>query len=200
MIPGLDVSHWEAKIKWDDVLRAGYLWCYAKATESLTYVDPLYSKHWADMKAAGVARGAYHFARPQYDAAQQADHFAQTVGLLAPDDLAPCLDLETNGDKPAAHVIAWTRNFLARAEKLFDRPLMIYVGHSFLMDFLGDPELPDLASRPIWIPRYGLKTPRPSKTWPRWTIWQHSEDFEVPGVGKCDANWLDGELSLLRTA
>jgi len=200
VIPGLDVSHWEAKIRWADVLRAGYSWCYAKATEGLTYTDPLFSKHWEDMKAAGMARGAYHFARPQFDATAQADHFAKTAGLMDASDLMPCLDLETDGNMGAVHTIAWMRNFMARAEKLFDRPLMIYLGHSFLLEFLGDPLMPDLASRPLWIPRYGTNFPKPSKTWPKWTIWQHSEDFEIPGVGKCDANWLDGDLSPLRAA
>lgn len=195
------MSHWESKIEWDKVLEAGYRWAYAKATESVGYIDPVFGIHWAKMKAAGMPRGAYHFARPQYDAAAQADHFFKTVGLIAPDDLAPCIDIETNGDMSAAHVVAWLRNFIARAEKLFDRPLVIYIGHSFLLDFLGDPDLPDLASRRVWIPRYGDAPPKPSKTWPRCTIWQYSEAEHVPGIGTCDANRLNEDtLDVLRVA
>lgn len=199
MIEGLDVSHWEARIKWDEVLKSGRRFCYAKATEALDYVDPLFSKHWADMKAAGMARGAYHFARPKYDARKQAEHFAGTIGPVLRGDLRPCLDIETNSDLPKAAVIDWTLAFVKRAEELVG-PLVVYIGHSFLLDFLGDPLLPALASRPVWIPRYGPNPPKPSKTWPKWTVWQYGEDVEIPGVGKCDGNRLDGDLSLLRVA
>src|SRR6266540_2818609 len=61
---GIDVSHWQGTIDFDAVAGAGVRFVFAKATEGQTFDDPNYATYRADAAAAGLAFGAYHYARP----------------------------------------------------------------------------------------------------------------------------------------
>ena len=63
-LPGIDVSHHQDTIDWAQVAGSGIRFAIAKATEGTGYIDPLFSTNRADAMAAGIAFGAYHFARP----------------------------------------------------------------------------------------------------------------------------------------
>src|SRR5437867_1330928 len=58
---GIDVSHYQGAINWDDVASGGISFAYIKATEGTNFVDPLFAQNWAGAEAAGLRRGAYHF-------------------------------------------------------------------------------------------------------------------------------------------
>src|SRR6185437_115907 len=45
----------------------------AKAAEGTGWQDPTFAANWANLKAAGIPRGAYHFFHPADDPVQQAD-------------------------------------------------------------------------------------------------------------------------------
>jgi len=83
-LEGVDVSHWQNTIDWTKVAAAGKRFAIIKASESTTYVDPLYATNRARAQAAGLWTGAYHFAQPNAavgDALAEADHFADTLSL-----------------------------------------------------------------------------------------------------------------------
>src|SRR5215472_10861520 len=106
-LPGIDVSHYQGTIDWASVRTAGIVFAYAKATEGITYTDPLFTNNWSAMKAAGVVRGAYLFFHSNDDPTAEADHYLSVVGTIAPGDLPPMLDVEvTDSQTPA--VIATT--------------------------------------------------------------------------------------------
>ena len=79
---GPDVSMLQGDVNWKEVRHAGHGFAFVKATEGKDYVDPRFGHaRWAAMHAAGIRRGAYHFARPQSGrpASMEANHFLSTV-------------------------------------------------------------------------------------------------------------------------
>ena len=103
---GFDVSSHQTRVDWGRVKSDGISFAYIKATEGTGFVDPRFGAYWAGAKAAGLPRGAYHFARPDTnsgttpalvtkDAQAEADSF---LGVAYPKrgDLLPVLDLERN--------------------------------------------------------------------------------------------------------
>jgi lysozyme len=189
-------------VNWHAVARSDVKFAIAKATDG-TSVDDQFGSNWAGIQEAGLFRGAYHFARPGEDPEAQATHFAATVGRLDFRDLPPALDLEVAQGHSAADVLGWARRFVAQAESLFGRRIMIYTGQ-FWRGPLGNPAPDSLfTERALWLAGYvsegSLNVPR---TWSRWTFWQYSNGTlnspaSVPGVAPCDQSWFNGDESAL---
>ncbi|WP_280441762.1 glycoside hydrolase family 25 protein, partial [Nocardia brasiliensis] len=102
---GPDVSSWQhidgRLIDWFAVKRSGHDFAMVKATEGLSYINPYFVPDSLLMRAAGVARGTYHYARPNLPPEPQAALYATVVlGQNGALDLPPVLDLETTGGLP----------------------------------------------------------------------------------------------------
>lgn len=200
----IDVSHWEPTVDWQTVRLVGHReLAYVKATESLTLVDPLYLRHTAAARRAGLRVGAFHYFHPGQDAVAQAEHFFRVAGEPMPTDLAPAIDLEEHGQQVPDDVVSQVLRFVARAEALFGRRLTIYTFEDFWHHVLGDPLVPSLASRPLWMARYGSNPPAPTRTWPHWNAWQYADGRAgayvdpVAGAGRVDKSVLLGPVSQL---
>ncbi|MEA2697456.1 MAG: lysozyme [Myxococcales bacterium] len=200
---GIDVSHHNGPVDWFAVSGSDVKFAFAKATEGNSLVDPQFDANWKGMGNVGLLRGAYHFARPGGDPEIQAAHFASTVGPRSFGGLPPALDLETDGGLPPAQVVQWTLAFLARAEALFGRPLIIYTGGLWRRT-LKDPDVPQLRDRWLWTARYGSNQPVVPRTWARWDIWQFTDGESgavqrIPGIsGPCDCDRFRGDLPELQ--
>lgn len=198
---GIDVSHYQGKVDWFTVAGSGVKFAFAKATEGNQRVDPTFATNWAQMREAGLVRGAYHFGRPGRDPETQAAHFASTVGPLGFLDLPPVLDLEEDDGHSPADVSRWAHAFLRKAEALFGCKPIIYTGSFWRekLDPLGDSSF---GQYPLWLAGY-VKNPTVPKTWNKWTFWQytdgqHNEPVPIPGVRPCDQDRFFGsEAELL---
>lgn len=203
-LEGVDVSHWQPVVDWQQVRASGRTWVYVKASQSRSVIDSCFRKHADGAAAAGLAVGAYHFANPAHDPVQQAEWFHATTHLAAGLDLAPCLDLEVPAQGSGADAIRWAVAFVERAEVLFGRRVTLYTGDSYWRHYLGDPVVPALSRCALWVARYDNSPPQPFRNWPRWTAWQYAGGREgswinpVPGIGPCDKSVLIGELDNLR--
>jgi GH25 family lysozyme M1 (1,4-beta-N-acetylmuramidase) len=87
-------------IGWQTLADNQILYTYTKATDGAG-VDLSFQKIWSELKplqAAGkLYRGAYHFLRPDVDAATQANTFLKATGVAGsnkPAQLSPVLDIE----------------------------------------------------------------------------------------------------------
>src|SRR5436309_222544 len=66
-LEGVDISHHQAErapVNWAKVRASGQRFVFVKATEGQTYTDPTFHASYAGIRAAGMYRGAYHFASP----------------------------------------------------------------------------------------------------------------------------------------
>jgi GH25 family lysozyme M1 (1,4-beta-N-acetylmuramidase) len=197
---GIDVSNWNGTINWTKVAHAGYRFAIAKATESTTFDDSTYAANRSGSEAAGLAFGAYHFARPSganlaavtASAVAQADHFVG-VATPQPGELPPVLDLEATGNLPAGRLEAWTE---AWAQEVYARlgvhPL-VYSSPAFWQEHLGNSTAIAAAGTPLWIAHWtSASNPWvPAQNWNGlgWTVWQWTDCVSVPGIAHC----VDGD-------
>ena len=75
MITGVDFSHNNGVPPYQKIADAGYKFAILKATEGLTFKDPMFRANLAGFKAVGIQTGAYHFYVPGDDPTKQALFF-----------------------------------------------------------------------------------------------------------------------------
>lgn len=197
-ITGIDVAGHQhpngAPIDWTEVVGAGHSFVFVKATEGSTYVNPYFADDISDAAAAGLYRGAYHFARPGTGTATaQAEHFVATAGLLAQvGDLPPVLDLEVTGDLTPAQLATWAREWLGTVERLTGRVPVLYTSPSFWTDRMAAST--GFTRHPLWIAHYTSATaPRVPAGWTGWSFWQRTNQGSVAGIeGNVDLNEFNG--------
>ncbi|MEV4209049.1 glycoside hydrolase family 25 protein [Nocardia salmonicida] len=190
---GPDVSSWQhvdgRMIDWHAVRAAGHQFAMVKATEGLHYINPYFVQDSILMRTAGVARGTYHFARPELPPEPQAAMYAATVlGQNGPLDLPPVLDLETSGGLAPAALIDWTHRYLDTVQTLTGRTPIIYTYPNFWKTAMADTSA--FTRYPLWIADYGGDDqPEVPGNWPTWTFWQTTDRGVVPGIhGGTDVN------------
>src|SRR5262249_18700714 len=80
------VASWQhpggSGIDWFAVRASGHQFAMVKATESLSYVNPYFVQDGIGMRAAGISRGAYHYADPSQSPEAQAAFFASTASPI----------------------------------------------------------------------------------------------------------------------
>ena len=104
VVNGIDVSHFQGSIDWEEVAAQGIGFAFVKATDGLG-TDPAFATNWSGANQAGILRGAYHFFRPKLSAIDQAKHFCEVVESLGVRDLPPVLDVESIPLKPVQATI-----------------------------------------------------------------------------------------------
>lgn len=211
LITGVDVASYQhpggAPIDWVKVRSAGHRYALVKATEGTTYTNPYFNADWTGAAAAGLYRGAYHYARPALpitSALDQARYFVSKAGsMTGPLDFGAVLDLEEKGSLTKTQLANWTRTWLGEVERLTGRAPMIYTGYYFWKDAVGNPT--DIAaSHRLWLASYpddpDSTTFRPLVPvgWSTWTFWQYRSDGTVPGIPwRVDMNRFCCDLSAL---
>jgi lysozyme len=141
-----------------------------KASQGTTETDSAFAARWAEIKAAGKIRGAYHFLDPLADGVAQAQHFWSVVKSLDATDLPPILDFEddTNTD---ANLAQRALNFLAEIQKLSGRVPMVYTYPWFRKTYCTNPEF---ANYPLWYSDLDPSITGALTPWTDWKIWQYN--------------------------
>ncbi|WP_180960294.1 GH25 family lysozyme [Neobacillus cucumis] len=210
-LKGIDVSHWQGTIDWNQVKNSGIAFAYAKVSQGTTYTDPMFSTNLQGARAAGLPFGAYHYASPSApynpdQAKAEAQYFVDVMkneGMGDFGDIMPVLDLEqpaATGTLTSDEIASWARVFTDTVKSLTNRQVMVYTGDWFVEqynDFGG--KLSDL---PVWIAawtRYGNTQPPAVGGWTQWTAWQYSDQGSVPGVsGYVDLDYGPTSIDALR--
>ncbi|WP_330233614.1 glycoside hydrolase family 25 protein [Nocardia sp. NBC_00508] len=194
---GPDVSSWQhgdgRMIDWFAVKRAGHDFAMIKATEGISYINPYFVADSLMMRAAGMARGTYHYARPKVPPEPQAAMYAAVaLGQNGPLDLPPVLDLEDSGGLNPPALIDWTRRYLTTVQALTGRVPIIYTYPSFWRTAMADTA--EFSSYPLWIADYrGNAQPEVPGGWSAWTFWQTTDRGSIPGIsGRVDLNVYSG--------
>jgi len=194
----VDLSHHNNSADLKTAHESGIVGVFHKATQGLSFVDPLYSKRRADAADAGLLWGAYHFGDGS-DGVQQADYFLKSVG--DPSGMLLVLDFEANPTGPSMS-IEEARAFVTHIEAVTGAWPGFYCGHYF-KEMLGTKSDPILSNCWLWLAQYG-PTPVIPRTWSTWTFWQYTDGangpqpHSVPGIGLCDRDQFNGTADELR--
>lgn len=189
---GIDVSIHQGHIDWPAVAAAGYRFALCKASEGVGWTDQLFWRNWADIRRAGLFRGAYHFARPGLGnlPSAEADWFVQQVhetGDLLPGDVL-ALDLEDNGVAVQEDLAGWALAWLEAVERTTGRRPLLYSYPAYLEQH-GLMAAPALARFPLWLASWRRTPPLAPPPWRSIAIWQYTSRGEVPGItGFVDLN------------
>jgi lysozyme len=159
---------------------------FVKATEGRSWEDPYFDLNWKLLKQAKLARGAYHFYRPNRDATQQANFYASTVEL-EPGDLPPVLDVEKTDGRSPEIIRAGVKTWLRLVGRRYGVRPILYTNHDFYIKYFAG----HFDEYPLWLAHYEVRQPRVHAD--RWTFWQHSDEALVPGIrGFVDGNVFGG--------
>jgi GH25 family lysozyme M1 (1,4-beta-N-acetylmuramidase) len=201
---GIDVSNWNGAIKWASVASSGYRFAFGKATEGTKYVDATFTANRNGSESAGLAFGAYHFARPAggslgaatASAIAQADHFL-AVAAPQPGELPPVLDLETTGNLSKTRLLAWTLAWLDQIYARTGVQPFVYTSPLFWSRSVGNSTAAAEVGTRLWIAHWTSKTNPlvPAQNWngSGWMFWQWSNCVAVKGVKHCaDADRMNG--------
>lgn len=194
-IHGIDVSKYQGDVDWPTVAQSGVKFAWIKATEGGDVVDPKFQANWEGAKAAGVARGAYHFMYWCRPPIEQVQWFEQNAPVEA-EALPPVLDVEATPDSKTCRrhlqrepTLAEMKVMLDEMERFYGRKPIIYTSVDFYEAILSDGAFSDY---PLWVRstkhypsvRYGTRP---------WTIWQYQADGHLDGVdGHVDRNAFNG--------
>lgn len=184
---GVDVSVYQGSFDWAS---AGVQFGYARISDGSGYIDSTFGANWANMKSAGVLRGAYQFFEPGEDPTAQANLMVSMVGgLLGPGDLPCMIDVEVTGGQSGGTIAANVRTWINVVRAGTGLTPIIYTGPYFWDDNVGDTSF---GAIPLWVADYGPSCPLIPNGWSNWTMWQYSD-----GGGSLDHDVFNGSLSQL---
>lgn len=196
-IHGLDVSHHQGCIDWEEVARAkvgghDIEFVIVKATEGSSLLDKQFRRNFREAREEGLIRGAYHFYRPTSSGEEQARHFMNKVHL-EPGDLPPVLDIEVKGKQSTEELQREALIWLRLLERRYGVPPIIYTGLKFKQDYLN---AESFERYPFWIAHYYVDSLRYEGVW---KFWQHTDLGHVRGIrGDVDLNIYNGSMYDLR--
>jgi len=199
---GLDVSSYQGNVDWSSVKNNGATFDYVKATEGTTYTSPYYSQQYNESRAAGLIRGAYHFALPNNSTGTaQADWFTGHGGGWTADGwtLPPALDIEYNPYGATCYglsqsaMVSWIRAFSDEVRTRTGRYPAIYTTTDWWSSCTGNNSSFG-ATNPLWIARYASSPGTLPAGWSAQTIWQYASSGTFPG----DQDTFNGTYSGLQ--
>lgn len=192
-IQGMDIARYQGRVDFNQTRAAGMHFVYMKSTEGKDYIDPMFYENWRNARAAGMARGAYHFMTWCSTAAEQAAWFTANVPNDA-DALPPVLDLEWNNHSSCKNkfsrvdVLEKVRVMLDAMERHTGKVPIIYTDINFHRDVLAGEHFPNA----FWL-RSTAAEPHHKYERRGWTFWQWTQTGTVRGVkGEVDRNAFYG--------
>ena len=165
---GIDVSHHNGKINWDQVPDVDFV--YIKATEGATYVDPVYQQNINGARARKFRVGAYHYFRTTSSVQKQFENYKKHV-MKSDIDLIPMVDVE--------ECKKWSATFIQLVKSHYGKAPMIYSVNTFYNKYCA----PRFNNFHLIIGRYGNEKPF-IKGKGTYTIWQKSQTGKLSGIPK----------------
>ncbi|MGZ0199485.1 GH25 family lysozyme [Streptomyces sp. RM1] len=202
-LKGLDVSAFQENVDWPSVAAKGASFAYVKATEGTDYTSSQFSQQYNGSAAAGLIRGAYHFALPNTSGGSaQADYFIAHGGGWSDDGktLPGALDIEYNPYGATCYglsqsaMVSWITAFSTEYHTKTGRYPIVYSTRDWWSTCTGNSATPGQHD-PLWIANYGgSPTPLPAG-WTTYTIWQNADSGTFPG----DQDVFNGTTADLKT-
>ena len=173
---GIDISHYQKNIKWDDIDNKEVSFVFIKATEAKTYKDCNFNRNWKGAAKQQLKKGAYHFFHPGKDPIQQFDNFKNTVQLKK-GDLAPLLDVEVTNGLNKKEIIKQVNIWLVAAENHYEIKPLIYTTQRFYNTYFKN----SFQDYEFVIARFNTKKPN-LLDGRKVVFWQYTDQGKVDGI------------------
>ena len=197
-IHGIDISHYQGKIDWEQLKNAMIEGCpvrfvIIKSTEGASRLDDHFRENFNQVRDYGFIRGVYHFWSNKSSAREQAYYFLDKVHLTE-GDLPPVLDIEHKpADKSVDDFQRDVLTWLHIVEDKYHAKPIIYTYYKFKEKYLSSPVFDDY---PYWIAHYYVDKVQYQR---KWKFWQHTDAGKLPGIkGYVDFNIYNGSFYDLR--
>lgn len=197
-IHGIDISHYQGKIDWEQLKNAMIKGCpvrfvIIKSTEGSSRLDENFRENFNQARDFGFIRGVYHFWSNKSTAREQAYYFLDLVHLTD-GDLPPVLDIEHKpADKSVEDFQRDVLTWLHIVEDKYHAKPIIYTYYKFKEQYLSAPVFDDY---PYWIAHYYVDKVQYKG---KWKFWQHTDVGKLPGIkGYVDFNIYNGSYYELK--
>ena len=197
-IHGIDISHYQGKIDWEQLKNAMIKGCpvrfvIIKSTEGSSRLDENFRENFNQARDLGFIRGVYHFWSNKSTAREQAYYFLDQVHLTD-GDLPPVLDIEHKpADKSVEDFQRDVLTWLHIVEDKYHVKPIIYTYYKFKEQYLSAPVFEDY---PYWIAHYYVDKVQYKG---KWKFWQHTDVGKLPGIkGYVDFNIYNGSYYELK--
>ena len=197
-IHGIDISHYQGKIDWEQLKNAMIKGCpvrfvIIKSTEGSSRLDENFRENFNQARDFGFIRGVYHFWSNKSTAREQAYYFLDQVHLTD-GDLPPVLDIEHKpADKSVEDFQRDVLTWLHIVEDKYHAKPIIYTYYKFKEQYLSAPVFEDY---PCWIAHYYVDKVQYKG---KWKFWQHTDVGKLPGIkGYVDFNIYNGSYYELK--
>lgn len=197
-IHGIDISHYQGKIDWEQLKNAMLKGCpvrfvIIKSTEGSSRLDENFRENFNQARDFGFIRGVYHFWSNKSTAREQAYYFLDQVHLTD-GDLPPVLDIEHKpADKSVEDFQRDVLTWLHIVEDKYHVKPIIYTYYKFKEQYLSAPVFDDY---PYWIAHYYVDKVQYKG---KWKFWQHTDVGKLPGIkGYVDFNIYNGSYYELK--
>ncbi len=196
---GIDVSHYQGKIKWDlldKIDEKAISFVFIRATQGKNGKDNQFDANWKLAKNKGFIRGAYHYYRPNENSIKQAENFIKYVKLQK-GDLPPVLDIEKFSRIQSRRSLQIAlKKWLNKVEEHYGVKPIIYTGASHYKDLLDNDDFNEYI---LWVANYNdIKVPFKQEV--EWEFWQYRDWGYVKGIkGDVDLNVFNGDLTQLES-
>ena len=197
-IHGIDISHYQGKIDWEQLKNAMIKGCpvrfvIIKSTEGSSRLDENFRENFNQARDFGFIRGVYHFWSNKSTAREQAYYFLDQVHLTD-GDLPPVLDIEHKpADKSVEDFQRDVLTWLHIVEDKYHVKPIIYTYYKFKEQYLSAPVFEDY---PYWIAHYYVDKVQYKG---KWKFWQHTDVGKLPGIkGYVEFNIYNGSYYELK--
>ena len=197
-IHGIDISHYQGKIDWEQLKNAMIKGCpvrfvIIKSTEGSSRLDENFRENFNQARDFGFIRGVYYFWSNKSTAREQAYYFLDQVHLTD-GDLPPVLDIEHKpADKSVEDFQRDVLTWLHIVEDKYHVKPIIYTYYKFKEQYLSAPVFEDY---PYWIAHYYVDKVQYKG---KWKFWQHTDVGKLPGIkGYVDFNIYNGSYYELK--
>lgn len=189
-VRGIDISHHQKRINWDELKKENIKFIIIKATEGADFIDPRFKENWENSINNNYQTGAYHFYRFCKTGKEQAENFIKTVPY-SDKSLPPIIDLEYGGNcatkKTKETIKKEIHDYLEIVKNYYGKKPIIYATQSFYNDFIEG----DYLNYDIWI-RDIYSEPKLENE-RIWLLWQYANRGHLKGIdGFVDLNVFNG--------
>ena len=196
---GVDVSSYQVDTDFQRLKEQGVEFAYIKATEGSSHVDESFAEKWAEVLAAGIPAGAYHYFSYGSSGATQAENFIATIGDLS-GRLIPAVDMELTVEEVYSppekdEVVRGLKAFLAVLEERYGVKPLIYAQKDYWDKYLAD----DFGDYPRWA--RNVFYPVWVDAGDDWVVWQYNDRGVMEGYSGekyIDLNIVNNKLGIDR--